>query len=219
MGPRLARALAAALASAVVGLGASLGVAQQNTVAEPSANTAAPVVAPAPAATPPTSLARPSEAAPAPGNEEDNTDASTMAEPSNVQAPPPEKPTAPIPPPRPVRGQVAVLQVLDKVTAETMRFEAPVGGRVRYKSLIIEVKVCETRGPDEPQPKSSAYLDVTSDPRATVRADLITRKEVFKGWMFSAAPAVHALQHPTFDLWLITCGATPAAAQAPASGR
>ena len=63
----------------------------------------------------------------------------------NIEAvPPPEveaeapKPKAPPPgPPLPVRSPAAVLQALDKVTAETMRFEAPVGQPVRYKSLVF----------------------------------------------------------------------------------
>jgi len=89
-------------------------------------------------------------------------------------------------------------------------YEVAVPGKVRYKSLLIEVKVCETRGANDPQPKPSAYLDVTSDPRGASRGALVDRKQVFKGWMFANAPGVHALQHPTYDLWLIACGAAPA---------
>jgi len=197
----------AAAALAVVSLGAGLGLAQQNS---PSQNPSDAVPAPTPAPTPPPSTP-PSipvpqspavTMAPVEAAANDDTIAKTPS-PANVAAPTPEKP------PRPVRGALAVLQVLDKVTAETLRFEVPVGGRVRYKTLLIEVKVCETRGVGDPLPKPSAYLDVTSDPHITVREALSDRKQVFKGWMFANAPGVHALQHPTYDLWLITCGAGP----------
>ena len=203
MDPRLARALATVAALAVVSLGASFGLAQQNAPVAPGD------AAPAPAS--PLVITPPSVSAPAPipspANEAATADAPPP--PANVAAPTPERPPPPIVPPRPVRGAVAVLQVLDKVTAETLRFEVPVGGRVRYKNLLIEVKVCETRGVADPQPKPSAYLDVTSDPHMTVREAVSDRKQVFKGWMFANAPGVHAMQHPTYDLWLITCGAAP----------
>ena len=211
----LTRSLLVATALAVAGLSAGLTLAQQNAPAEASSDASAPPTpAPAPLASTPTAPSVPAPQSPAvtmaPVGPAANEEATAEApSPANVAAPAPEKPPPPIVPPRPVRGAVAVLQVLDKVTAETLRFQVPVGGKVRFKTLVIEVKVCETRGVDDPQPKPSAYLDVTSDPRSTVRAPLTDRKEVFKGWMFANAPGVHALQHPTYDLWLITCGAGP----------
>ena len=41
------------------------------------------------------------------------------------------------------RRAAAVIQALDKTTAETLRFESPVGQPVRYKDLIFLVHVCE----------------------------------------------------------------------------
>lgn len=130
--------------------------------------------------------------------------------------PPPPRPTAkpkpqiippPPGPPRPVRGPTAVLQVLDKVTAETLRFEAPVGRRVRYKTLIFTVKVCETRGLEESQPRPSAYVLIESQAGAARRGEAAALKQVFKGWMFANAPGLHALEHPIYDAWLIACSA------------
>lgn len=112
---------------------------------------------------------------------------------------------APPPPPALVRSPVAVLQVLDKVTAETLKFAAPIGRRVRYKTLLVEVKACETRGLADPQPKPSAYLIVTSQVGAPGVAAF--GDQVFKGWMFANAPGVHALEHPIYDLWLVSCSA------------
>ena len=108
-------------------------------------------------------------------------------------------------PPVPVRAPSAVLRVLDKVTAETMAFDAPIGRRVRYKSLVVEVRACETRGLNAPEPQPSAYLVITSD--AGAAAPTLGPRQVFKGWMFANAPSLHALKHPVYDLWLVACSA------------
>ena len=53
-------------------------------------------------------------------------------------------------PVRRTRYDVAVLQALDKVTAETQRFEVPVGRPVRWKGLVFTVRACERSAPNEP---------------------------------------------------------------------
>ena len=58
------------------------------------------------------------------------------------QEEPRNKVVTPVTPPPPARAGAAILRVLDKVTTETMAFEAPIGRRVRYKSLVFEVKTC-----------------------------------------------------------------------------
>ncbi len=106
--------------------------------------------------------------------------------------------------------------MLDKVTAETLRFEAPVGRRVRFKTLVFNVKVCETRGLDDPLPRPSAYVVITSEPPVPPgRAPQI--KEVFKGWMFANSPGLHPFEHPVYDAWLVSCGVAPAPAASPAA--
>ena len=121
--------------------------------------------------------------------------------------------TAPVPPPPAVlRSPVAVLQVLDKVTAETLRFEAPIGRRVRYKTLVVEVRACETRGYADPEPRASAYLIVEIRTASLQASDTPQNREVFHGWSFAFTPALHAVEHPVYDLWLVACGAAPAAA-------
>jgi hypothetical protein len=106
-------------------------------------------------------------------------------------------------PPRPERSPVAVMRVLDKVTAETLRFAAPVGRRVRYKGLVFEVKACETWGVGTADPRPSAYLIIESDPGG---GDAGARsQELYKGWMFAQAPGVHVLRHPIYDAWLESC--------------
>ena len=150
-----------------------------------------PVAAPQPAEAP-TSVV--------PGSAETDAPVVTAA---STPAPKPRV-VVPVGPPVPVRAPAALLRVLDKVTAETMVFEAPIGRKVRYKSLVFEVKACETRGVGEAQPQSSAYLTVTSD--AAAGAALAPR-QIFKGWMFANFPSLHALRHPVYDSWLVACSA------------
>ena len=104
-------------------------------------------------------------------------------------------------PPRPERSAVAVIRVLDKVTAETLRFAAPVGRKVRYRGLVFEVKACEAWGDGSADPRPSAYLMIYSD----LGGGDNQSKQIFKGWMFAQAPSVHAIQHPVYDAWLESC--------------
>jgi hypothetical protein len=104
-----------------------------------------------------------------------------------------------------LRSPTAVLRVLDKVTAETLRFEAPVGKRVRYKTLIFMVKACETRGLKDPQPRPSAYIVIDSEPPAPPGRAAPEAKEIYRGWMFAVAPELHPFEHPVYDAWLESC--------------
>lgn len=108
------------------------------------------------------------------------------------------------------RYDVAILQALDKVTAETVRFEAAVGQPVRYKTLVFTVKACEEAAPDEPLEDSIAYLTIDSQPKATPGRPAPVTRQVFKGWMYASSPGLNPMEHPVYDAWLITCkAATP----------
>ncbi len=185
MDPRLGLA-----AAAVVAVAASLAVAQT-----PPSDTA-PATSPSPS---PPLLPPPPQIGPA-----------VEAPPRIVKPKAVERAVLP-PPPAVLRSPVAVLQVLDKVTAETLRFEAPVGKRVRYKTLVVQVRACETRGYADPEPRASAYLIVNTRTAPIQASESPADREVFRGWTFAFTPALHAVEHPIYDLWLVACGAaTPA---------
>jgi hypothetical protein len=123
------------------------------------------------------------------------------------------KPAEPPPlPPKPVRSPAAALRALDKVTAETMMFAAPVGQPVRYKNLVFTVKVCETSGLGTASPQSSAYVVVDFAPLPSEGIAPPPPRQVFKGWMFANSPGLNPFQHPTYDAWLISCTAAAPAA-------
>jgi len=128
-------------------------------------------------------------------------------------APAPAKPAGvPI---RRARYDVAIIEALDKVTAESLRFEAAVGHPIRYKSLVFTVKACERSAPDEPVDDSIAYLTIDSQPRPAPGRPALAPRQAFKGWMYASSPGLHPLEHPVYDAWLITCrAAAPASAPA-----
>lgn len=107
-------------------------------------------------------------------------------------------------PARRQRRKFAVIQAIDKVTAETMKFEVEVGGRpVRFnRNLIFSVRACEVSTPDELTEDAIAYVDVSMQPRAGQAGD---PRQIFRGWMFASSPAISGLQHPNYDAWVVGC--------------
>lgn len=113
-------------------------------------------------------------------------------------------------PPAPARRQrrrVAIVEAIDKITAESMRFEVEVGGRpVRFqKTLIFTARACEVSATDEQVSDAVAYLEVTLQPRGVIQVN--EPRQIFRGWMFASAPAIHGLQHPIYDAWIVGCKA------------
>lgn len=93
---------------------------------------------------------------------------------------------------------VALLQGLDKVTARVSTIEAPVGRTVRFGTLQIIARTCDKRPPEE-TPESAAFLDIWE-----VRPGEAAIS-VFRGWMFASSPALSAVQHPVYDVWVLDC--------------
>ena len=103
------------------------------------------------------------------------------------------------------RRRVAIVEAIDKITAERMRFEVEVGGRpVRFnQALIFTARACEVSAENELVDDAIAYLDVTLQPKAAGAAP----RQIFRGWMFSSTPALSGLQHPIYDAWVVGCKA------------
>ena len=93
---------------------------------------------------------------------------------------------------------VAVLQGLDKVTARISTFEAAVDRPVDFGGLEVVVRACHKTPPTE-APEAIAFLEI-----AEVQPDR-PRKPVYSGWMYASSPAVAALEHPVYDVWVKDC--------------
>ncbi len=105
---------------------------------------------------------------------------------------PPAQAAAPAGPP------AAVLQALDKVTGRVRTIDAAIDQPVKFGSLDIVVRTCRKRPPEEP-PESAAFLEIR-DARAPQPG-----ATVFSGWMFASSPAISALEHPVYDVWVLDC--------------
>lgn len=92
----------------------------------------------------------------------------------------------------------ALLQGLDKVTARISTFNAPVDQPVKFGALRITVRNCYKRPPEE-LPESAAFLEIED---LGADGDAIT---VFSGWMFASSPALSAMEHPVYDVWVVDC--------------
>lgn len=107
----------------------------------------------------------------------------------------------------------AVLQGLDKVTARVSRIVAPVNQTVKFGALEITVRHCDKSPPEEP-PEAAAFIEVDE----VKKGEEPTRD--FTGWMFASSPALNALEHPVYDLWVLDCvdGIDAAEQTAPVQG-
>ena len=94
--------------------------------------------------------------------------------------------------------EIAVLQALDKVTARVFTVYALIDKVATFGTLEIVVRRCDRRPPEDP-PESAAFLEI-------VEAQVGKQKlKVFNGWMFASSPALSALEHPVYDVWVIDC--------------
>lgn len=97
-----------------------------------------------------------------------------------------------------VPHEIAVLQTLDKVTARVETVEVPVGTSFKLGTLLVSVKHCDKRPPEE-TPESAAFVTIDEEREGE------SPTRVFSGWMFASSPALHALEHPVYDVWLKDC--------------
>jgi hypothetical protein len=89
----------------------------------------------------------------------------------------------------------AVLQVLDKVNAQTTTLTVKDGQAGTYGSLTIAVQACVIRPPTLPQ-DAAAFLTIT---------DSHPDQPGFKGWMLASDPSLAMLEHPLYDVRVIGC--------------
>ena len=112
-----------------------------------------------------------------------------------------------------IKGNQVVLRTLDKVTATTKDYNVKIGESLKYGSLDIDVKHCEKKPPEE-IPETFAFLQIfenKSDDEIKADAELDEpqlvdgRAKLFSGWMLASKPAISALDHSVYDVWVIDC--------------
>jgi hypothetical protein len=100
-----------------------------------------------------------------------------------------------------ISNPVAVFTGLDKITGRIITFDVYVGETVQFGALQLTPRVCYSRPPDESQ-RTSSFVEVD---QVTLKG---TVRRIFTGWMFADSPALHAIDHAVYDVWLVDCKAS-----------
>jgi hypothetical protein len=103
----------------------------------------------------------------------------------------------------------AELRFLDKLTSETGDVSLETGQSAKFGRLVVRLDNC--RYPTgNPASDAEAHLTVIEE---------TTQSELFSGWMLASSPALSALDHPRYDVWVLSCVLPEAPAETvPAEG-
>ncbi len=100
-----------------------------------------------------------------------------------------------------IANPVARFTGLDKITGRVTQFDVYVDETVQFGALQITPRACYSRPPSETQ-RTSVFVEVD---QVSLKGS-ITR--IFTGWMFADSPALNAVDHAVYDVWLVDCKAT-----------
>ena len=99
-----------------------------------------------------------------------------------------------------IKLNTAQFKALDKITARIKKMDINVNEEQDLGTLIIKLKSCQNRPPDY-LPDSAAYIEIYDKMNLNDNDTGL----IFSGWMFSSSPALSALEHPVYDISLISC--------------
>ena len=89
----------------------------------------------------------------------------------------------------------AILRGLDKFNGSVVDIELATGRTVKFERLNITLTEC--RYPvGNPAGDAYAGLQITETGRTGA---------VFSGWMVASSPALNAMDHPRYDVWVLRC--------------
>lgn len=94
-----------------------------------------------------------------------------------------------------VAVSVLHLRGLDTLNGIARDLDMRVGETARFGNLEITAEACRV---PETDPKGDAYAFLR------IR-DLRETEPRFSGWMFASSPALSALDHPRYDIWVQGC--------------
>ena len=88
---------------------------------------------------------------------------------------------------------------LDKITAKTSEINIMLGETKKFGLLEIKVLKCGSVK-SKTEPGQAAYLQIKD-----LSDNQSEKVFVFNGWTFSSSPSLRSIDHPVYDLWLISC--------------
>ncbi len=93
--------------------------------------------------------------------------------------------------PRPPR--IGVFSLLHKVSGRVSQVRLALDKASAVEHLHITMRDCIAAPPEEP-PETRVFLEINEGD-----------KRLFSGWMFARSPALNALEHPVYDIWVLAC--------------
>ena len=91
------------------------------------------------------------------------------------------------------------IKALDKITAKTSSIRLAIGEKKFFGSLEIKALKCQLAENND-STDTVAYLQVK---------DLSSKDNnqvfLFNGWTFASSPTLQSIDHPIYDLWIISC--------------
>jgi hypothetical protein len=93
------------------------------------------------------------------------------------------------------RGTGAVLRALDKVSGETVDIDLPSGRAARIFGLEVGLSDCRYPA-GNPAGDAFAFLMIRNQGET---------EPMFSGWMMASSPALNALDHARYDVWVLRC--------------
>jgi hypothetical protein len=92
-------------------------------------------------------------------------------------------------------GSGAILRGLDKINGETTDLEMAVGQTITFGRLEITLSDCRYPAGNRTG-NAFASLEISEQGR---------NGTVFAGWMIASAPALNAMDHARYDVWVMRC--------------
>ncbi|MEX3315059.1 DUF2155 domain-containing protein [Sulfitobacter sp. PS-8MA] len=92
-------------------------------------------------------------------------------------------------------GPGGVLRALDKISGDAVDLEIATGTSTTLGNLQIAMVDCRYPVSD-PAANAYAALEITETGKPGA---------LFSGWMIASAPALNALEHFRYDVWVIRC--------------
>ena len=87
----------------------------------------------------------------------------------------------------------ATLRALDKVSGDVTDLAMVVGDVAEVGRLSVRLGACRYP-PENIQGEAYAWLDIFEN-----------EASVFSGWMIASSPALNALDHARYDVWVLRC--------------
>ncbi len=93
-----------------------------------------------------------------------------------------------------------IMRGLDKVTGRPTTVLIPIGQSAQFATFTITARYCYST-PSTETPETAAFVQI-DDHRPDQQAH-----RIFSGWMYASSPGLNGVEHPLYDIWVITCRA------------